>query len=170
MLISLKQAEGPWKYGRYFKMSFLSDLFSGGTSGAVSGVLSGVGDVAIKLRTAITGDLPPEQKAELTKHLADLDTQLQLAQTQIDLAEAQNPKLFIAGWRPFIGWVCGCGLFWHFIGRDWFIFFLHFLPAGSVGPIPPDLTGSELMDLVLALLGLGAYRTAEKIKGAEGNR
>ncbi|TNE60813.1 MAG: hypothetical protein EP335_17390 [Alphaproteobacteria bacterium] len=87
-----------------------------------------------------------------------------LGQMEINKAEAAHPSIFVAGWRPFVGWVCGAALAWQFIGRDLFLWlqaaFLPDLPA------PPALGGSDtLVTVLLSMLGLGGLRTVEKLKG-----
>jgi len=92
-----------------------------------------------------------------------------MAQMEVNKAEAQHPSVFVAGWRPFIGWVCGVALLWHFIGFDvlnWLR--LAFLPEM---PAPPALGGSEtLVTVLLSMLGLGGLRTVEKIRGVSRER
>ncbi len=87
-----------------------------------------------------------------------------LGQMQINKAEAQHPSIFVAGWRPFIGWVCGFALAWHFMGADILAWLrLAFFPDM---PVPPKLSGSEtLVTVLLSMLGLGGLRTVEKLKG-----
>lgn len=87
-----------------------------------------------------------------------------LAQVEVNKVEARHPSVFVAGWRPFIGWVCGCALAWHFVGYDlanWLR--LAFAPAM---PAPPNLGGTDtLVTVLLSMLGLGGLRTVEKLKG-----
>lgn len=87
-----------------------------------------------------------------------------LAQAEINKIEAQHASVFVAGWRPFIGWVCGIALAWHFLGYDlanWLR--LAFFPET---PTPPALNGTEtLVTVLLSMLGLGGLRTVEKLKG-----
>jgi len=87
-----------------------------------------------------------------------------LGQMEINKAEAQHPSVFVAGWRPFIGWVCGLALAWHFIGFDILKWMQGtFFPDA---PPPPALTGTEtLITVLLSMLGLGGLRTVEKLKG-----
>lgn len=86
-----------------------------------------------------------------------------LAQAQTNQIEAKHRSLFVAGWRPFVGWVCGIGLSWHFLGYDiarWATAYL--APQYTV----PTLDGtSDLLALVLSMLGLGGLRTWEKFRG-----
>src|SRR5579864_5639036 len=94
----------------------------------------------------------------------EIDAQLQSAaqQTDTDKVEAANTSLFVAGWRPFIGWICGTGLGWNYIG----ISVLSFVTSAVGHPIvvaKADL--SEMMPLLIGMLGLGGMRTFEKING-----
>ena len=153
-------------------MSWISDLFSGGTSGvasgAVQGALSGVGTLAKDIRAAITGTavIDETKLAELKEKAMELDYATQKAQTDINLAEASNPNLFIAGARPFIMWVCGFALAYNYIGQPLITWaFRIWLPA----VVPPMLSTGELTTILMALLGLGGMRTAEKMQDAQGN-
>ena len=87
-----------------------------------------------------------------------------LAQVELNKIEAGHRSIFVAGWRPFIGWVCGFALLWHFILFDMLTWItVNFFP--HVTEIP-QLTGTEtLVTVLLSLLGLGAMRTAEKFGG-----
>ena len=83
-------------------------------------------------------------------------------QAEINKVEAQHRSLFVAGWRPFIGWVCGFALAWHFIGYD----LLRWLAANFGWYAPPQLVGTnELTTVVFSLLGLGGMRSFEKAIG-----
>lgn len=86
------------------------------------------------------------------------------AQMEINKAEAEHPSVFVAGWRPFIGWVCGFALMWHFMGYD-LLNWMRVVFFPDV-PQPPELGGSEtLITVLMSMLGLGGLRTMEKIKG-----
>lgn len=84
-------------------------------------------------------------------------------QTQINLAEATHRSVFVAGWRPFIGWVCGVALAYHFIARD-LLEWAFAVWSADVTP-PPKLDIGDLLTLLGGLLGLGALRTSEKKSG-----
>ena len=89
-----------------------------------------------------------------------------LAQIELNKIEAGHRSIFVAGWRPFIGWVCGIALAWHFILFDLLTWITvnHFPHVTAL----PELTGTEtLVTVLLSLLGLGAMRTAEKFGGRE---
>ena len=92
-------------------MSFISDIFAGGTEG----LLSSVGTLAKDVRSAITGEPTPEKQAEITQKLLELEFTVKKAQTDINLQEAKHPNIFVSGWRPFIGWVCGSAITYNFI-------------------------------------------------------
>ena len=80
-------------------------------------------------------------------------------QSEINKIEAGHRTIFVAGWRPFIGWICGSGLAFHFI-----IFpLMEWLSKLSKNPVTaPQIEVGALFTLVTALLGLGATRTYEK--------
>lgn len=114
----------------------------------------------------------PEARAkaqiELMKSSRELDLEeLRLAisadsaQTAINQAEAQNPNLFVSGWRPFIGWVCGVAFAYHFIVQP----LLAFSIANSGGTVVlPAFDMQELSTVLMGILGLGSLRTIEKIR------
>jgi hypothetical protein len=78
-------------------------------------------------------------------------------QAEINKVEAQHRTIFVAGWRPFIGWVCGFALAYNFVLRDMLIWF--------IGPeqVPPALQMEHLMTVLVGMLGLGGMRTYEKL-------
>ena len=101
-------------------------------------------------------------KDEIAKELALAQIHGQLAQIEVNKAEAQNPSLFVAGWRPGVGWICALALGYQFV----------LAPIGTwlaaiVGhPLPtPPMLDEALWQLILGMLGMGGLRTFEKIKG-----
>lgn len=94
----------------------------------------------------------------------ELDAQLQqsLAQADTNKVEAASADPFTSRWRPFIGWVCGCGLGVQFLVGPLFTWI-----SGLVGhPTPfPQLDMGTLLTLLAGMLGLGSLRTVEKVKG-----
>jgi hypothetical protein len=86
----------------------------------------------------------------------------QLAQLDINKEEAKSSSMFVAGWRPFIGWVCGTALAYQFVGAPVGLWLSQI--AGYVIPEPPTLD-KTLWELVFAMLGMGGLRTFEKLKG-----
>ena len=89
---------------------------------------------------------------------------VQLAKSQIEVnkMEAQSGHWFVASWRPFIGWVCGIALAWHFVLAPFVIFFTAMF--GVTMPPLPEFDMGSLMTVLMGMLGLGGLRTFEKYK------
>jgi len=108
----------------------------------------------------------PAQAAAAKLELFKLQQSGELAvitgQMEINKAEAANPSVFVAGWRPFIGWVCGSACAWNWIGLPIAkaLAVYHQVPFALS---PADL--SEMMPVLIGLLGLGGLRTVEKLQG-----
>lgn len=85
-----------------------------------------------------------------------------LNQVEINKIEAKHKSIFVSGWRPFIGWVCGAALAYHFILRDFIVWFFDVIGL-NVAPLPSIELG-QLISILLAMLGMSGYRTYEKIK------
>ena len=99
-----------------------------------------------------------EIAAKLTEHLAKID----LAQLEVNKAEAASRNIFVAGWRPFVGWTCGMALAYTYVVQPILIFGLaHY---GYWVELPP-LDMSTMMPVLLGMLGLGGLRSFEKYKG-----
>lgn len=121
------------------------------------GVVEGIGSV---LDNVFTSD---EERLDKQAILARIGQRPQLAQVELNKIEASHRSLFVAGWRPFIGWVCGFGIAYGFIARDLIAWVLAI--QGSTVEPPPELALEHLMALVVSLLGLGAFRSVEKLQG-----
>ena len=107
-----------------------------------------------------------QQNGDLAQLAAETD--LAKLQIQVNLEEAKSTNWFVAGWRPGIGWVCGAALAYaalieplaRFVAKVWFGY------SGEFPVISTDLT----LQILMGLLGLGAMRSIEKIKGGESSR
>lgn len=101
-------------------------------------------------------------KLELLKLQQSGDLAQITGQLEINKVEAQNSSVFVAGWRPAIGWVCALALFYQYLVRP--IAQGAFAAVGH--PLPP-LVGLDdnLWQLLLGMLGLGGLRTYEKVQG-----
>lgn len=104
-------------------------------------------------------------KAQQAGEFKEMDQAFEIAKAQIGVnqAEATNASIFVSGWRPFIGWICGAALAYQYVGRPLIAWF-----AAVIGhPVPP-MPGLDdnLWQLMMGMLGLGGLRTFEKIKGA----
>lgn len=123
----------------------------------VAGIIAAVGGVVSDLVTTDKERLAAE--IEMRK----LDQAIDLAQIDVNKEEAKSASVFVAGWRPAIGWTCGLAFayaavfepFLRFASQVWWGY------SGSFPVIDTDLT----MQVLFGILGLGALRTAEKVKG-----
>lgn len=98
---------------------------------------------------------------ELLKLTQAGDLQTVLAQLEINAKEAAHPSVFVAGWRPFVGWCCGVGLGYATIGHN----VLAWLAVARGWPVPPAVDTDVLIYTLGGLLGIGGLRTLEKVKG-----
>lgn len=122
--------------------------------------VTGIGSVA-DLANTVIGKIWPDKSEQEKQQLAAAVMVIQ-GQLDINKAEASNPSLFVSGWRPFIGWCCGAACVWNWLGLP----VAKFTMAALGHPInisPADL--SEMLPILIGMLGLGGLRTAEKING-----
>jgi hypothetical protein len=136
-------------------MGFLSGLFAGGKT--IAAPVTAIGNVLDKLFTSKDEKLTHEEVR------MRLMMQPDVAQVEINKLEAQHRSKFVAGWRPFIGWVCGFALAYNFILRDLIAWGMQIFE--STVEAPPELAMEHLMTVLLGMLGLGGMRTYEKLKG-----
>ena len=123
----------------------------------------GIDDAIAAGLTVLNKFIPdPAAKAQAE---TDLRTALQgwdAQQATVDTAEAANTSVFVAGWRPAIGWVCALALAYQYVLAPMAIWVT--LMAHYNMPLPPKLDDS-LWQLMFGMLGMGGLRTYEKIKG-----
>src|SRR4030042_267363 len=88
----------------------------------LNNVLGQAGTLLKDIRTAITGKAPldPTKQAEIEAKAQVIEAELMKAQIEVNKIEASSTSIFVAGWRPAVGWVCACALFYHFIGFSLF--------------------------------------------------
>ena len=104
----------------------------------------------------------PAAKAKAESELRSALLAWDQGQLAVNATEASSSSVFVAGWRPFIGWVCGITLAWQYV----------IMPLGLWGaavfgmdlPAPPRID-EILWQLLFAMLGMGGLRTFEKLKG-----
>ena len=104
-----------------------------------------------------------EMQHELENKITDYAQQIAIEQIKNNQIEATHKSVFVAGWRPFIGWVCGIGVAWAFVFQpfmSWFAVVL-FQYTGSLPE--PDIL--NLIALLGGMLGMGTLRTYEKKHG-----
>lgn len=94
----------------------------------------------------------------------EASTKLALAQIAVNTADAQSTNTMQRTGRPFILWVCGFAMAWDTLIRPMATFAAAL--AGHTLPELPNLSSDQLYSILGGLLGLGAFRTVEKIKGA----
>ena len=104
-----------------------------------------------------------EEKLTKQEALTRLAQRPNLAQVELNKVEAGHRSIFVAGWRPFIGWVCGTALAYNFIVRD--LVAWGFSVWAAQTSAPPPLEMAALMTVLMGLLGLGGLRTVEKLSG-----
>jgi hypothetical protein len=103
-----------------------------------------------------------ELDLDFQKHMADNGIALQMAQIQTNTEEAKSTNWFVAGWRPFVGWVCGFGLAYVSVIEPVMRFIAKM--NGYTGGFPVIDTNLT-MQVLLGMLGMGVLRTREKEKG-----
>jgi|ERR1035437_253415 hypothetical protein len=142
----------------------LSSIIGGNVGEAIAKI---IGCFKVDPTVALTKTAEIEEiKLQLAGKLQDqLNAQLQ-GQLDTNKQEASSASMFVAGWRPFIGWICGSGLGIQFIVNPLFTW----IAALAKHPVQfPSLDLGTLMTLLFGMLGLGAMRTFEKTQGASGS-
>ena len=122
---------------------------------------TGIGQVA-DLATTVINKIWPDKSEQEKQELAAALTVIQ-GQLEINKVEAGSQSIFVAGWRPFIGWICGVALAYAALLEPLmrFIAKVAFSYTGEFPVIDHDIT----MQVLLGLPGLGAYRSYERVKG-----
>lgn len=119
--------------------------------------IDGIASLASNVLDRFFPNKTEQEKQEITMAMM-------VIQGQIDTnkVEAANPNMFVAGWRPYVGWVCGTGFAIQFVVApiaEW--------GAALAGhPVKfPELDMGTLLTLLGGMLGIGGLRTFEKTKG-----
>ena len=115
-----------------------------------TGIAQPIKEVGNILDKLFTSD-DERNKAEIAK--LEIEKTLLMGQIQTNQQEAVHRSIFVAGWRPAIGWTCAIGLFYDVLLRP--------IAVGFGYPFP-SLDTASLISLIVALLGLGTLRTTEK--------
>jgi hypothetical protein len=106
-------------------------------------------------------------KAELLKMQLAGDIQAQLAQIDVDKAEAASQSVFVAGWRPFVGWGCGVAYFYAVMVQPCIQFIAVLCHSNFDLTRLPHIDSATTTSLLLALLGMGGLRTLDKYNGTD---
>lgn len=141
----------------------------GGPAGAAAGVLVSKALGVDQTPEAVTAALNPDALVKLQEVQADLqkaqinaDSAAAVGQIEVDKAEATNVSLFVAGWRPAVGWTCAAAFAWTFVLAP---MVAYIAALGGVHAVLPRLDLSQLSPVLMGMLGLGGMRTLEKLKG-----
>ncbi|HZL59417.1 MAG TPA: holin family protein [Stellaceae bacterium] len=123
----------------------------------------GIDDIIGNVLGIVNKFIPdPAQKAQAEAELRSTLVQWDQAQNQVNAAEAQNNSIFVAGWRPFIGWCCGGALAYQYLLVPLAVWAASWM--GHDFPPPPALDDT-MWQLMFGMLGMGGLRTYEKIRG-----
>jgi hypothetical protein len=126
-------------------MSWFSKILGGGTKG--------LGELAKDIREAVKGkELDPNKQLDIAAKLAEV-------QTKINEAEATHRSVFVAGWRPCIGWICGLG-FLYAVFIEPLLRFIY--TVKGIDAVFPHLDTAITMQLLFGMLGLAGARSYEK--------
>lgn len=102
-----------------------------------------------------------EAEAEFLRLAAEGELRQVMAQLEINAREAAHPSVWVAGWRPFFGWVGGAAFAYVGVVKP----LLTWYASVKGWPVPPDIDTDFLWIVVSGLLGIGGLRTFEKTKG-----
>ncbi len=144
----------------------------------VNGVGGSIGSLAKDIRTAITGKEAVtaderqrilDRVAEIEKTALQADRSIIAGQLKINEIEAASSSIFKGGWRPAVGWVCVMALFYTFLVKPLLPWILTVASSafGTHFTVPdlPVLDIGSVIALLGGMLGLGGFRTFEKLKG-----
>lgn len=156
-------------------MSVLSDLTAGVATGAAAATPTGAVTAVSKVVSQVLDWIHPDPavaaeaklkllELEQSGRLAELTQQsnLNLAQIEVNKVEAASPNLFVSGWRPAVGWVCVAGLLGQYFVSPTMTFISHI--SGS-NVVFPELDLENLIPLLIGMLGMAGIRSYEKVKG-----
>ena len=102
-------------------------------------------------------DLKTKLSHELEKEIISLNK----AQLEVNKVEAKHSNIFVSGWRPAIGWICGFSIGYHFILEP---IIQYILIVNAIQFETPEFDFSQLSTIVMAMLGMSTLRTYEKTK------
>lgn len=128
-------------------MAFLSKMIGG----SLAETAKGVADVVDKFVET------PDEKTAFKTVMAKMAQEPGLAQVELNKIGAAHRNVFVAGWRPAVGYVCAIGLS--------FAFIINPLIQWTTGDTGPELPVDVMMELVIGMLGLAGLRTVEKLTG-----
>jgi hypothetical protein len=129
----------------------------------IGAIIDSVGKVASDL---ITTD---KERLELALREKEIDQRLDLAQIEVNKAEARHASMFVAGWRPAIGWIGVAALAYQFLIYPLSLWAWTYLQGTGWIPKelqpPPLLDADQLWVMLSGILGIAGMRSYEKSKG-----
>lgn len=129
----------------------------------ISSVVESVGKVIGDLHTS------DKERMELELEAKRIDQAIDLGQTEVNKVEAANQNLFVAGWRPAIGWVGAGAMAYQFLLYPLLVWAWTWLQAGDYVPkqvTPPPMLDTEALWVILSgMLGIAGMRSFEKTRG-----
>jgi hypothetical protein len=136
-------------------MNWLKDMFAG----TGEGIFKGLTDLTKVFKEGST-------EAMQLRHAVDMaeiqyNTVMAQIQAKINEIEAAHTNLFVSGWRPFVGWVCGASFAYAVILND----FINWIAAVAGLPAFPEPDTTLTLEILMCLLGIAGYRSYEKTKG-----
>lgn len=137
---------------------------------AIGGIVSTVADLIDDLHTSDKERLDAEiELRKLGLEEAKIEAELVHGQQVINQAEAQHASLFVAGWRPAIGWIGAAALAYQFVLYPFLVWAWTAMQGAGWMPAdlkpPPILDAEALWVILTGMLGLAGARTLEKIRG-----
>lgn len=133
-------------------------------------IIGGLIETALKIIDKVVPDPAQKAAAQLevlrlnqAGEFKQLEADMQMAQGQIDInkIEAASEDPLKSGWRPFVGWVCGTAFATQFVIGPWGTW----IAALNGKNVPfPEMDMTQMMPVLIGMLGLGAYRTYEKVQ------
>ncbi len=131
----------------------------------IGSIIEGVGKVADDLFTS------DEERLKIAMQEKTIEADLVKGQLEIDKVEAQHTSIFVAGWRPFIGWVGGVALAYQFVLYPLMLWGWSLFKAnGWIPPtldVPPILPADQLWVVLSGMLGIAGLRSFDKMKGTD---
>ena len=127
--------------------------------GLISSLVGPVSDILDKVVT--DKDLKEKLSHDIATMAERHAHEVVKAQIEVNKTEAQHHSMFVAGWRPAIGWVCCLGMAGNFLIIPFVNMALELLETGVVVPM---IELELMMPVLMGMLGLGAMRTVEKVK------
>lgn len=115
------------------------------------------------------GNARAEAAEKMTQSITDAYNAGLAANAETNRVEAAHPSVFVAGWRPAIGWTCAIVMFTWYVPMALISMGLWIYAVVQAGHLVdrPDIGMAEIVGLVLSMLGIGTLRTVEKVKGVE---